>query len=162
MAPFSKLLASRLAQQPPPGSHPDADALTAFTENRLKSPERQSILAHLAACPDCREIVSLVSNTQPTALPVRHNWNLRWATAAALACTCIVVFTVSRHSPQAQIQKPSVVTITESPAPPAPATSPIPPPKTAKKKAFIPLVVPHVAPSAALTSTCRTSRRTSA
>jgi hypothetical protein len=146
MAQFSKLLAARLAQQPQPGSHPDADTLTAFTENRLKSPESKSILTHLAACPDCREIVSLVSTTD---VPVRDNAKLRWATAAALACTCLLVFTVTRHRPQPEIQTPSVVAITESPAPPAPIPSPIPAPKKATKKIFVPLVVPHIAPSIA-------------
>jgi hypothetical protein len=145
MAQFSKLVAARLAQQPQPGSHPDADTLTAFTENRLKSPERKSILTHLAACQDCREIVSLVSTTD---VPVRDNVKLRWATAAALACTCLLVFTVSRHRPQPEIQTP-VVAITEPTATPSPVPSPIPAPKKPTKKIFVPLAVPHVDPSIA-------------
>jgi len=39
--------------------HPDADQLSAFLEQALPAHERDDVLAHLAICPDCREIVAL-------------------------------------------------------------------------------------------------------
>src|ERR1700720_2864894 len=40
-------------------SHPNADILTAFTEQSLPVPERLEVLEHLAFCPECREVVHL-------------------------------------------------------------------------------------------------------
>jgi hypothetical protein len=40
-------------------SHPDADELTAFVELAISSPERDSVLQHLARCGDCRDVVAL-------------------------------------------------------------------------------------------------------
>jgi len=42
-----------------PGMHPDADALTAFAEQLLPANERDQILAHMAVCGRCREVVFL-------------------------------------------------------------------------------------------------------
>lgn len=41
--------------------HPDADLLAAFAEKRLLGHEREELLAHLAECADCREVVALAS-----------------------------------------------------------------------------------------------------
>jgi hypothetical protein len=41
------------------GTHPDAESLNAFAEQALNAAERGEILAHLAVCGRCREIVSL-------------------------------------------------------------------------------------------------------
>lgn len=40
-------------------AHPEADLLTAFAEQTLSVTERDSVLAHLALCGDCREVVAL-------------------------------------------------------------------------------------------------------
>ena len=40
-------------------SHPEADLLTAFAEQALSTPERDVVLAHLALCENCREVVAL-------------------------------------------------------------------------------------------------------
>ncbi len=125
MASFSKFLASRLAKrQPPFASHPDAETLTAFTENCLPSAERQSVLAHLGACSHCREIVSLAAAANPLAVrPSTGRLTLRYATAAALSATCLLVFTVSRHRPASE---PKTISIVPAVAPPSPAAQPIP------------------------------------
>jgi hypothetical protein len=49
-------LPEQLAPEP---AHPDADLLTAFAEQALSEPERDGVLAHLALCGDCREVVAL-------------------------------------------------------------------------------------------------------
>ena len=41
------------------GVHPDADSLNAFVEQVSPAAERQEILAHLALCGSCREVVFL-------------------------------------------------------------------------------------------------------
>src|SRR5436309_3237330 len=40
-------------------AHPDADTLTAYVEQLLTAPERQTVVAHLAVCEPCREVVAL-------------------------------------------------------------------------------------------------------
>jgi hypothetical protein len=42
-----------------PAVHPDADQLSAFVEHALPAHERNDVLAHLAACRDCRETVAM-------------------------------------------------------------------------------------------------------
>jgi hypothetical protein len=42
-----------------PESHPDAALLTAFAEQSLSVRERDDVVAHLAHCGDCREVVAL-------------------------------------------------------------------------------------------------------
>jgi hypothetical protein len=39
--------------------HPDADSLNAFAEQALAVPEREQILAHLAGCSRCRQVIFL-------------------------------------------------------------------------------------------------------
>jgi hypothetical protein len=39
--------------------HPDADTLTAYVEKSLSTAERQTVIAHLAVCEPCREVVVL-------------------------------------------------------------------------------------------------------
>src|SRR5437868_5506644 len=84
-----KLVRERL-KTAPPTSHPDADLLAAFAEQSLKGYERAQILERLAACADCREVVSLALPPQEVATPAikKTTWPsfpmLRWVTAAAL------------------------------------------------------------------------------
>jgi hypothetical protein len=42
-----------------PGDHPDADLLTGFAEGSLLAREREAVMAHLAGCAECREVLSL-------------------------------------------------------------------------------------------------------
>jgi hypothetical protein len=145
MEQFSKLLASRLArQQQTAEAHPDADALTAFIENRLKSDDRKPLLVHLAICAECREVLSLISpDATPTLSIPRPSfqwWNLRWA--GGLAAACLIAITVihrpqPRPQPEPHIevenQKPNA-TVTAQVTPLQPA-SPVALPK---RKKFIP------------------------
>src|SRR6266851_146616 len=54
-----KMVYDRLQAAVPERVHPDADLLTAFTEQRLSVTERDSVLEHLALCGDCRDVIAL-------------------------------------------------------------------------------------------------------
>jgi hypothetical protein len=102
-----------------PGVHPDADQLSAFVEHALPAHERNDVLAHLAACRDCRETVAMAlppaevfertavaAAAVMAASPVRvatvrrRPWFIRWSillpAAAAVAALGLFVAYVSR------------------------------------------------------------------
>jgi hypothetical protein len=58
-------LRQALAQAPPAGPHPDLGVLAAFSEGGLLTRERQLVLAHLASCADCRELLSVAADEAP-------------------------------------------------------------------------------------------------
>ena len=60
MPELPNLLRQRLAQaENTAPAHPDADTITAYVEQSLPTAERQTVLAHLAVCEPCREVVAL-------------------------------------------------------------------------------------------------------
>ena len=82
------------------GDHPDADLLAAFAEQALAKQERSHVLAHLARCSDCREVLAVampplsaaeIATASSIDTARGHFWfrghGLRWATAAA----CVVI-----------------------------------------------------------------------
>jgi hypothetical protein len=83
-------------------THPDADLLTAFSEQTVTKREREQVLAHLAECPACREVVALAlpqvqEEMAPEAAakkPPVWEWPLlRWgALAASLTIVMIAVY----------------------------------------------------------------------
>jgi hypothetical protein len=117
-----------------PGGHPDADRLNAFAEHVLPDHERLETLAHLAECPDCRQIVFLAQRAQetqaplPQALPGRtgwwRNWHNLWPVGAALTCGLLVVVFLQRRHHVNLPQKSDVAF--ESSAPVAPSQLPQP------------------------------------
>ena len=89
MESVRKLVSGRLKRQSA-GPHPDADLLSAFAENALPDVERQHVLAHLADCGGCREVVFLFSlpqlaDEQKVLIPRPRRWHmsLRWGSAVA-------------------------------------------------------------------------------
>jgi hypothetical protein len=54
-------IAQALAAQQAAGEHPDADVLNAFAEGSLLPRERETVIAHLATCPGCREVLSVAA-----------------------------------------------------------------------------------------------------
>jgi Photosynthesis system II assembly factor YCF48 len=54
-----KIAIERLRIGTPAANHPDADVLTAFSEQSLPEVERGIVLEHLALCADCRDILAL-------------------------------------------------------------------------------------------------------
>lgn len=134
MASFAKLLADRLTQRQKHAAatpHPDADLLTALAENRLAPKDRRPILAHLADCVDCREILSLVTNDAPVAIPAQASvsWRtLRWP--LAIAASALLTFTVLHRqtptnvisippqlAPQPQLEVAPTASLTVQPKP---------------------------------------------
>jgi hypothetical protein len=114
-----------------PGHHPDADQLSAFTEQALPAHERDGVLAHLAVCRDCRAVVALAlpeeeTVAQPAVVPARSlfsgpwfsNWMVFVPAAAAVAALAAFIFFVHHQArvPQQQAQI-------------APAPSPVAPPQ---------------------------------
>src|SRR5271154_6211616 len=117
MTEVPKIVHERLRAASREEPHPDANLLTAFAEHALGAREREGVLAHLAVCGNCRELVALpllaldtvsVPNANAGALgpPVYTNeknqkswinmaqisWpNLRWA---ALAAGVVVIASV--------------------------------------------------------------------
>jgi hypothetical protein len=129
--------------------HPDADLLTAFSEQTLTAREREQMLTHLGVCTTCREVVSLASPPIPEALapqaaadPAFWKWSiLRWSAVAASAVIVMVAVSIGyRDNKTAKVAQ-----ITSDAAPiSAPATSeqkaqreetPLQPPPSAGVKA---------------------------
>src|SRR5438132_1699900 len=73
MPELSNLLRQRLAgtetgpaqTHPEATVHPDADTLTAYVEQLLTAAERKTVVAHLAVCEPCREVVVLSQSELP-------------------------------------------------------------------------------------------------
>jgi anti-sigma factor ChrR (cupin superfamily) len=94
--------------------HPDAESLNAFAEQALGAPEREQVLAHLAQCSRCRQVIYLAQQaaadaeapawvpatrltTQPSAW--LWNWRYAWVPAAAMAAALALVVTFHpRHT----------------------------------------------------------------
>jgi hypothetical protein len=106
MAELPKSVWGRLNPPGLPDQHPDPDLLTAFCEGVLRPVEREQMLAHLAVCAQCREVVALITPAEgpPRSVPKPQRiWLtfpvLRWA---AVAATVAVVLAVALlHRPQA-------------------------------------------------------------
>jgi len=137
MNPIPQIARKRLAASQLT-AHPEADLLNAFAEQTLRPAERQTILAHLSLCADCRSILALAQpeliEKQAVFSPTpRRGWfrlpALRFG--LALACVAIVGTAVSLHylpsSPKPSAPIPAqVATATPGPmaaAQPAPTNS---------------------------------------
>jgi hypothetical protein len=98
MQDVPKIVLKRLQETSAPGTHPDADLLTAFAEQSLAEPERVRVMDHLSRCSDCREVLALAlpamelvavaaSTAAASTTPARTRWFawpvLRWGVAAA-------------------------------------------------------------------------------
>lgn len=123
MAKLSQFVRSRLAlQQRQFGEHPDSDLLSAFAERNLSSREHADVMAHLAQCSACREILALGSRSENSESPSLPNlrrrdviwWVWRGAGAAAVICLMIAVLW---HAPLLQ-NSTQHVSILQSTAPP--------------------------------------------
>ena len=64
-------------------AHPDANLLTAFAEQALSAAEREGVLAHLALCGDCRDVLALaLPAVDIVAAPIAAEGDAVQATAA--------------------------------------------------------------------------------
>lgn len=123
------------------GAHPDPNLLTALVEQSLTEPERVQVLAHMAQCADCRDIVAVSlpefeMAPAAAAAPAKSRWLswrvLRWSAAAV--CVVVVGAAVSLHkqasmvqeaprSPSAVPEKAAATPSSAAPAAPGPAES---------------------------------------
>jgi hypothetical protein len=146
--------------------HPDAETLSAFTEQALNSKERGQVLAHLAVCGRCRQVVTLAREAADAEVAAgRHevmrprawwrSWGLTLVPAAALAATAVIAFYVheralERTSELAKLEQQQTREKTASPPqapeqPPAPAAPAAPRSAPAKSpKAERTARVPHM------------------
>ncbi len=111
------------------GDHPDANLLAAFAERALVAREREQVLAHLARCVDCRDVVALAAPAlTATSVPMdteaahKVSWFawpvLRWGALAA--CVVIVGTAVLVNRQELQMAKVSRVAEVAAPASAAP------------------------------------------
>jgi len=105
-----------------PENHPDADLLTAFAEQALTVRERDQVLGHLAACPTCREVLSLAGSplVEPVPEPARKRgiWEMplfHWGTVAATAAVVVVAVSIGMLQPRRQA--PRTAAVSEAPPP---------------------------------------------
>ena len=90
--------------------HPDADLLTAFSESSLSRSEHAAVVAHLARCGECREIVALAlpasEPVQEVVRPANSGWLtwpvLRWGFIAA-GIVAITSFGIARYQRRASM-----------------------------------------------------------
>ena len=97
MSELSKFAAQRLQRSEPLGEHPSADLLTAFAEQVLAADEREKLLAHLAACDNCRSVVWCALPESEAAQPVvvsapsrGWSWSLGWRWAGVAAGIVVI------------------------------------------------------------------------
>ena len=130
MEQFPKIARARMAAQLA-GTHPEAEQLNAFAENALTESERGSVMAHLAVCANCREIVHLAAEARPEGAPVVKpaRDGFRWATfqwaavAASVAVVMVAILVVGPKETRApQRATPGLQRQAAQPAA-APATS---------------------------------------
>ncbi len=138
MPEFSNLLRQRLgAQQIKEDSaapvHPDADILTAFSEQLLPAAERQQVVTHLAGCAGCRDIVALsrpelaVPEAQPVFTPAavplwRRLFKPAFAFGGTVAVMAVAAVLVLQHPHPASTgqQSNQEAKVIPAPAPAAP------------------------------------------
>jgi hypothetical protein len=144
------------------GFHPDAESLSAFSEQVLSERERDEVLAHLAVCGRCRQLVALARQAADAgeetvaALPRKivaptawwKQWRLVWvptAVVAAFAVTSISIYIertdrrgsdikIAEQDPTPDATPPATPTPTEQAKvePPASAAPATPPTHGAK------------------------------
>jgi hypothetical protein len=130
-------LREELAQSQRIEPHPDADLLTALQEGSLQERERIEIMAHLAICTQCREIVSIATvvvslheeEIDPLILPRPARSPLRtwmpWVAAAAsiaVVCAPVLVHQLGKPAPRTN-ESASISANTPALPPAAPAAA---------------------------------------
>jgi len=121
------------------GFHPDAESLSAFSEQALGERERGKVLSHLAVCGRCRHVVSLAreaadAGAAKASAPSRKaiepiawwkQWRLVWVPTAIVAA--FIVTSISFYIRQVDQREANFKITAQSPAQgltPAPTPSP--------------------------------------
>ena len=118
-------------------AHPDADTLTAYMEQSLPAAESKTLIAHLAVCGPCREVVALSqavmapAETQTVLAPAPvARWRRLFTpvfgamgAVAAMAVIAVMVLQLPQKNPQQGSTGAATSNATNSPAPqPVPET----------------------------------------
>ena len=123
MAELPKFVQQSMAQHryADPAGHPDANLLAAFAGHALVEREREAVLAHLAQCPDCRELLALATAAQPEPVAAvrvtvadKRSWFAEWRWVGAAVACCIVAAAL-----QVRLQPPAVEQPRYTSVPPA-------------------------------------------
>jgi hypothetical protein len=139
MPELPKLLRQRLAatETGETQAHPDADTLTAYMEQALPTAESKTVIAHLAVCEPCREVVALSqavmapAETQTVLAPAPvARWRKLFTpvfgavgAVAAVAVIAVMVLQLPQKHPQQGSTGSTTNNAANSPAPqPAPET----------------------------------------
>jgi hypothetical protein len=111
----SNSLKQALAGDGAAGPHPDADVLNAFSEGALIGRERETVLEHVAACADCRMLLSLANEVAPqheattsaALVPLRGRspWRIWIPALASAAAIALAINVVMRYQPAAPKQE---------------------------------------------------------
>src|SRR5438105_457083 len=119
--------------------HPEANLLSAFSENLLRADERDRVLQHLATCAACRQVVALAAVSRGEREPLfvterrPQRWKiLRWTALGASAAAMVAVVAVYQQKPRRQLESPGA-TITAR-LEQAPAATPAPETQDSDKK----------------------------
>ena len=119
--------------------HPEANLLSAFSENLLRADERDQVLQHLATCAACRQVVALAAvsrrEREPLFVTERRplRWKiLRWTALGASAAAMVAVVAVYQQKPRRQLE-PTGATVTAR-LEQAPAATPAPETQDSDKK----------------------------
>ena len=119
-------------------AHPDADTLTAYMEQSLPTAESKTVVAHLAVCEPCREVVALSQavmaqpETQTVLAPAPiPGWRRLFrpvfgaaAAVVAMGLIAFMVFQLPQKNQQQALNKPAATGATASNAANPPASSP--------------------------------------
>lgn len=70
---------------------PSDETLAAFIDGRLEGEARETVLAHVATCSECRDMLNSVHELEALT-PARRSWLIPAATLAAAAAIAAVVF----------------------------------------------------------------------
>jgi hypothetical protein len=146
--------------------HPDVDLLSAFAEHALPEAEHARIMAHMAGCARCREVVFLAhaaAEPQIVVAPAQGTgarqgwfsaafarWRVALIPAAALAAVGAVVLWVRLHPAPASVQMAQMVAPPSAPA--GAATAKMAPQLTATAHPDLVVAPPRAAAPAAKTA----------
>jgi tetratricopeptide (TPR) repeat protein len=90
----------------PPSACVDTATIAAFIDGMIDSASRAQVIAHLATCPDCSELVGEIEQTREelnrTAPPVKRFWtprNTLGALGGFVAIAASLMLIINRHSP---------------------------------------------------------------
>ena len=145
----------RALGQAEPGPHPDADLLTAFSEDALLPRERGVVLAHLAHCVECRQVLSLADDAVvaraavtsiavPRARPAgRIVLTLAAAAVLIVGSTVALRYVLNKPAQTVKVATNDATAKIDRPAPPAPSPQPE---KQPERKQLVRRPAPMIAP----------------